>query len=127
MSESRRDMRIRLAVVRGRCSLRRHTTFALLAGLLAVLAGSGTAWANVPRPRFVFEVTANITVADPGAIAVNPATDTVYVVSARGLIYVISGATNTVTAAIPMLNASAIAVDPATNMVYVTRGSDLVS
>jgi YVTN family beta-propeller protein len=116
-----------LAVVHGRGWLRRRTTFALLAALLAVLAGSGTAWANVPRHRFVYEVTANITVADPGAIAVNPATGIVYVVSARGLVYVISGATNTVIATIPLLSASAIAVDPATNMVYVTRGSDLVS
>jgi YVTN family beta-propeller protein len=56
-------------------------------------------------------------------LAVDPATDTVYVITGSG-VSVINGATNQVTATIPLSAApGAIATDPATNTVYAGTGN----
>ena len=59
---------------------------------------------------------------NPGAIAVNPSTNTIYVANSNspntsGSISVINGTTNTVTTTIP-LSSSAMDINPNTNMIY---------
>jgi YVTN family beta-propeller protein len=57
-------------------------------------------------------------------LAVDPATNTVYVTTGNNAVSVINGATNQVTATIPLSAApGAIAADPATNTVYVGTGN----
>jgi YVTN family beta-propeller protein len=110
-------------VARNRRRRRRLAALGLLVPLLTALtAGSGTAWANAPRHRFVYEVTATIPIGGESAVAVDQASNTVYVVCGLGnSVDVINGATNSLTAIIVMPGAGALAVDPATDKIYVTR------
>jgi YVTN family beta-propeller protein len=108
---------------RNRRTRRRLAALVLLVPLLTALAaGSGTAWASAPRHRFVYEVTATIPIGGESAVAVDQATNTVYVVCGLGnSVDVINGATNSLTAIIVMPGAGALAVDPATDKIYVTQ------
>ena len=71
-------------------------------------------------------VTATIAVgSDPDGVAVDPATDTVYVTNQDGnTVSVIDGATNTVTATIAVgSDPNGVAVDPSTDTVYVANAA----
>jgi YVTN family beta-propeller protein len=78
-------------------------------------------------------VTATIAVGNgPGAVAVDPATGTVYVTNSNDdTVSVIDAATSTVTATVPLPTGSypeGVAVDPATHTAYVANdGNDTVS
>ncbi len=69
-------------------------------------------------------VTSFATASKPMAIAVNPATDKIYVVNddTSGRVTVIDGATNALTTVAVGTNPDSIAVNPATNKVYVANG-----
>lgn len=91
-------------------------------GLLTVISGStDTVVATVPVGT------------QPQNVAVDPATDTIYVTgpgSKPSMLWVINGATDTVTAALTIPgtddNGWGLAVDPQTNMVYVTTSRNTV-
>jgi YVTN family beta-propeller protein len=73
---------------------------------------------------FAQNVTASVLVgSSPAAVAVNPVTDTIYVVNSSGnSVSVINGATNAVTATVNTgTNPVALAVNPLSNMVYVVN------
>jgi YVTN family beta-propeller protein len=65
----------------------------------------------------------------PNALAIDPATNTIYVADYSGIVTVIDGATNTVVATVPVgLYPVAVAVNPATHLVYVASfGSASIS
>ena len=61
----------------------------------------------------------------PGAVAVNPVTNKIYVVNnSGGDVTVIDGATNDTTMAPAGQNPVAVAVNPVTNNIYVVNNDD---
>ncbi|HEX7104364.1 MAG TPA: cell wall-binding repeat-containing protein [Acidothermaceae bacterium] len=101
---------------RGRVALAAAVTTVFSSVLLAD-ASPATA-----TPGYTYAVTAVSVGAHPSAVAVNPATDTIYVTQDGGSVSVIDGATNAVTPVAVGLAPSAIAADPGTDMVYVVNG-----
>ncbi|HJP80173.1 MAG TPA: YncE family protein [Pseudonocardiaceae bacterium] len=69
-------------------------------------------------------LTATIPLSGAGNLAVDPATNTVYVTTASG-VAVISGATDQITTTIPLSGAGSIAADPATGTVVVDTAASL--
>src|SRR5271154_2269259 len=101
------------SLVRGRVS--RIGRAALWLSFVAVLSA---------QAAFAQSVTATLVVgSSPAAVAVNPVTDTIYVVNSSGnSVSVINGATNSVIATVNTgSNPVALAVNPLSNMVYVVN------
>lgn len=118
MRRSNQSIRIQLASASRRRGLVACGVLVLL--LIVLAAGGRTAWANAPRHRFIYEVTGTIPIPGETAIAVDEATNTIYLVCGLGnSIDVINGATDSLTAIIALTGAGALAVDPATDKIYV--------
>src|SRR5436190_56106 len=104
----------------------------LATAALAILAPAATATAAAPSPAApnataAISLQATIHVGPhPGAVAVNPRTDTIYTENeADNTVSVINGHANKVTATIPASSGlgipDAIAVNPSTNSIYVAN------
>src|SRR5438105_4918002 len=64
---------------------------------------------------------------NPGAVALNPVTNKVYVANSFGTVTVIDGASNKTSTVTDGGGPDAVAVNPVTNKVYVTNGSGTVT
>jgi DNA-binding beta-propeller fold protein YncE len=70
-----------------------------------------------------YALLATVSISDASWVAVNEATNTVYVSDFGNTIYVVSGATNTITTTITTNSAQQIAVNPRTNTIYDAPGN----
>ena len=103
------------------------TRFAAGLSVLVPVAVVPALGAPSASATLVYEISGSISVPNAGDLAVDDATNTIYVDNRdHDAVDVINGVTNTVTTSIPVLGPGPIAVNPVTDTVYVASLGDAI-